>query len=540
MKGSATSFRLSVAIAASLATASVASGQEPANSHDPPATGTTADSTSPVADDSRPVAEPGMIHIVPPNPGFGGLLHGKVEIQTLIIHPWITAVDFLLDGNFAARATKRPYTGQVQLANPPREQTLEVRGYDGMGDLLGTDRIILNQPDVPFRVRIVSMRRVQAGEYEALRAAADVSVPRDAKLERVVFYRGERPVEAVHEFGHDAAPGAPHTIAVEALMEYTATDDFVRVTATLEGGREVEDAQLLQGAEYQDEIDIQLVQLQLLITDRDGNPVSGLRQEDFEIREDGGGRSVENLYTASDVPLVLGLAIDTSDSMRPIWSQLQDVSAGFLEAALSPGDRAFLVDFAGTIGLAQEPTGDKQVLKNRVKLLLPRLGTALNDGILFSLLQYRNEPGRRALIVITDGVDIHSRSTPEKSADFAERLGLPIYFIELDRPSGRARSRNGGQLHVERELARRRHRKRLDLISRQTGGRLYYVDLFADNPPWTQRIQRVFEQIEEDLRHQHVLTYYSDQPFGAPVEPEIKVTRRGLKLRSAVPLTAIE
>ena len=126
-----------------------------------------------------------MIHIVPPNPGFGGLLHGKVEIQTLIIHPWITAVDFLLDGDFAARATKRPYAGQVQLANPPREQTLEVRGYDGMGDLLGTDRIILNQPDVPFRVRIVSMRRVQAGEYEALRAAADVSVPRDAQLERV-------------------------------------------------------------------------------------------------------------------------------------------------------------------------------------------------------------------------------------------------------------------------------------------------------------------------------------------------------------------
>lgn len=481
-----------------------------------------------------------MIHIVPPNTGRGGLLSGTTEIRTLIIHPWIRAVDFLLDGSFAARATKRPYAGQVQLAHPPREQTLEVRGYDGMGDLLGTDRIILNQPDVPFRVRIVSMRRVQAGEYEALRAAADVSVPRDAKLERVVFFRGERPVEAVHDFGRDAAPGAPRTIAVEALMEYTAADDFVRVTATLEGGRELEDAQLLQGAEYQDEIDIQLVQLQLLVTDRDGNPVSGLRQEDFAIREDGRRRTVENLYTAGDVSLVLGLAIDTSDSMRRIWPQLQDVSAGFLEAALAPGDRAFLVDFAGTVGLAQEPTEDKQLLKNRVKLLVPRLGTALNDGILFSLLQYRNEPGRRALIVITDGEDVHSRSTPEQSADFAERLGLPIYFIELDRPSGRAISRNGGQLHVERELARRRHRKRLSLISRQTGGRLYYVDLFADNPPWTQRIQRVFEEIEEDLRHQHVLTYYSDLPFGAPIEPQIKVTRRGLKLRSAVPLTAIE
>ena len=481
-----------------------------------------------------------MIHIVPPDRGHREQISGRVEIQTLIIHPLITAVDFLLDGKLTKRVTKAPYETHIELANPPREQTLEVRGYDAPGGLLGTDRMILNQLDVPLGVRITRIRRLPANGYTALRIEADVSVPRSARLERVAFYRGERLVEAVHEFGEDAVPGVPRTIPVEALMEYTPADDFVRVTATLAGGRELEDAQLLEGAEYQDEIDIQLIQLQLLVTDRDGNPVSGLKPEHFEIREDGRKRLVENLHTAHDVPLVLGLAIDTSDSIAPVWRQVRDVSVGFVDAALSPGDRAFVVDFAGTVRLAQRLTASRRLLASQVKSLVPRIGTALNDGILFSLLQYGSEPGRRALVVVTDGVDQHSRSTPRQSADFAERLGLPIYFIELDRPAGRSRSRDGGQIHIPRELQRRQHRKRLDAISRQTGGRLFYVDLGADNPPWTQRIQNVFKQIEDDLRHQHVLTYYSDKRPGTPVAPEVRVTRRGLKLRSAVPLEAIE
>lgn len=481
-----------------------------------------------------------MIHIVPPTRGHRELFSGRVEIQTLIIHPLITAVDFLLDGHLARRVTNSPYIGHVQLANPPREQTLEVRGYNALGQILGADRMVLNQPDVPFGVRITTIRLLEANGHDALRIEAHVSVPRSASLERVAFHRAERLVEIVHDFGDDGAPGVPRTIPVEAVTEYVPGDDFVRVTATLANGRELEDAKLIQGADYQDEIDIHLTQLQVLVTDRDGNPVSGLKPEDFEIHENGTKRSVENLHTAQDVPLVLGLAIDTSDSMMPIWRQVQDVSASFLMAALSPDDRAFLVEFAGTVYLTQPLTADKRHLVSQVKLLLPGLGTALDDGILFSLLQYRNEPGRRALVVVTDGVDLHSRSTPKQSGDFAERLGLPIYFIELDKPARRTRSRNGGQIHIPKEMKRRQHRKRLETISRQTGGRLFYVNLSADNPPWARRIQEVFNQIEDDLRHQHVLTYYTDQPADTPLTPEVRVTRRQLSLRSAVPLEAIE
>ncbi|MDE2690104.1 MAG: VWA domain-containing protein [Acidobacteriota bacterium] len=501
--------------------------------------------------DFRTGAERKMIHIVPPERGHRELFSGRVEVQTLPIHPLIRTVDFFLDETPVKRIGKPPFQAYIKLANPPREQTLEVRGYDALGNILGADRMILNEPDVPFGVRIATMRRVQANGYDAVRIEAEVSVPRSATLERVAFYRGERLAEAVRRFGDDAAPRVPRTIPVDALMEYGSSDDFVRVVATLKGGRELEDAQLLQGAEYQDEIDIQLIQLQLLVSDRDGSPVRGLRPEDFEIREDRRKRPVHDLHTALDVPLVLGLAIDLSDSMVPIWHQVREVSARFVNAALSPGDRAFVVGFSGEVRLTQPLTGDKRRLASQVRLLVPRIGTALNDGILFSLLQYGREPGRRALVVITDGVDRHSRSTPKQSADFAERLGLPIYFIELDRPATRTGSREGGQLNIPagqiniqiripRESTRRKHRKRLEKISSQTGGRLFYVDLTADDPPWPQQVQGVFKQIEEDLRHQHVLTYYTDRPPGAAVAPEVRIIRRGLSLRSAVPLEAIE
>ncbi len=477
-------------------------------------------------------AERKMIHIVPPTRGYLQPFGGRVEIQTLIIHPLITAVDFLLDGERMWRAAKRPYIGHVELAEPARRQELEVRGYDALGELIGTDRMILNQPDVALGVRITSLRRLPAVKYPALRIEAVVSVPRSAQLEQVAFYLDERKVEVAYEFVGDAAPGAPRLIPIETLAEYTPGDDFVRVAARFADGREVEDAHILHGAEYRDEIDIQLIQLQVLVTDRDGDPVPDLKPADFEIRDGGIKRPAENLHTARDVPLVLGLAIDTSDSVVPIWQQVSDLSAGFLEAALSPGDRAFVVDFAGTVRLASELTGYKVLLQSRVRSLAPRRGTALNDAILFSLLQYGREPGRRALVVVTDGVDQHSRSKPKQSADFAERLGLPVYFIQLDRGT-RRRS-------VSRAIERRQHLRRLRYISRHTGGRLFDIDLSGDTPPWTERIERVFEQIEEDLRHQHVLTYYTDQPQGAATERSVRVTRRNLKLRSAVPVEAIE
>lgn len=480
--------------------------------------------------DSVVTEPPAAIRIVPPERGYGELLSGRVEIQTLIIDPRIVEVEFFLDDERVRRVRKRPFGTRIRLADPPRQQKLEVLAYGENQVYLGGDEYLLNVVDRPFTVRIAAMDSLQVDEAAAIRVATSLSLPRAATLEQVEFYRSDLLVEAVRNFGDQAAAGAPRTIQVDAVIDGSLPDDFIRVVAKLADGREREDAQLLQGSQYQSEIDIQLAQFQVLVTDRDGNPVSGLSREDFEIREDGRSRPAVALHTAYDVPLVLGLAIDSSDSMLPTWSRLKYIARNFLATALTPGDRAFLVDFDDTVRLVQSLTSDRPLLSKRLDRLIPMGGTALNDGLLFSLLQYGSEPGRRALVVITDGADQHSRSRPEQSSDFAERLGLPIYFIELDN------SRAG----TSDAAAIRRNRERLRRIAEETGGRLFHLELHGDTRWWAEPIEQVFEQIEEDLRHQHVLTYYTDQPHGAPVEPEIRVTRRGLKRRSAVPLPGIE
>ena len=470
------------------------------------------------------------IRIVPPARRYGELLSGRIEAQTLIIDPRIREVEFFLDRRPAGRVRKAPFKTRIHLADPPREQLLEVRAYGRDSTHLGNHEFVLNQRDRPFGVRIAEMRRADAGEDGAIRVSASVSLPRAATLERVEFYRSESLVEAAHSFGEEGSPGPARTIPVEAVIRSGRSDDFIRVVAKLSDGREREDAQLLQESDYRSEIDIQLAQFQVLVTDGDGNPVSGLSPEDFEIREDGRKLPAVTLHTSYDVPLVLGLAIDSSDSMLPAWGRLKYIARTFLETAVAADDRAFLVDFDDTVRLIQPLTGNEPLLSERLDYLIPMGGTALNDGLLFSLLQYRSEPGRRALVVITDGADENSRSRPEQSSEFAERLGLPIYFIELDafRPG------SGGVAATNRD------RERLRRISEQTGGRLFRLELYGDTPWWTGPIEQVFTRIQEDLRHQHVLTYYTDQPPGDPIEPEIRLTRRGLKLRSAVPLPGIE
>ncbi|MXW00716.1 MAG: VWA domain-containing protein [Holophagales bacterium] len=486
------------------------------------------------------LAEAAAIRIVPPRSGYRELLSGSHRIRTLVIDSRIAAVDFLVDGQLAAVVRRPPFATDLELAEPPREQTLEVRAWGPGGEYAGNDTVVLNRLHRPFSVRIARIRPQDSGEDAQVRVEAAVSVPRSAALERVEFHRGEELVSSLDDFTEEAALDTRGTVRVGALIAEIDANDFVHVSARLADGREREDAQLLQGADYQSEIDVQLIQIQILVTDRRDNPVSGLSPGDFEVRENGQPRPVEGLHTAHDVPLVLGLAVDSSDSVLPIWRELHSIAASFLETALTPGDRAFIVDFDDAVRLLQPLTEDRGLLSRALGRLTPWGGTAVNDGLLFSLLQYGHEPGRRALVVITDGVDTRSRTRPGQSADFAERLGLPIYFIELDQSDDTFKPNDPFGIWTSTTRQQQESRRRLRWISKQTGGRVFAIPLLSDDPPWVERIEQVFDQIEEDLRHQHVLTYYSDRPPGAPIEPEIRVTRRGLRLLSAVPLPGID
>ncbi len=464
--------------------------------------------------------EPPAIRIVPPRRSYREFLSGPVEVETLVIDPLIRTVEFRLDGKLVNQARKRPFKARVRLSHPPREETLEVRGYRDGGSHVGTDRIVLNQLPSPFAVQIAALRPLVAGGTSAVGIAARVSVPRAAALTRVEFYLSERRVATFEDPDWKEIQREPRTIRVEAPVEDVEPGDFVRVVARLADGREQEDAELLQEAEYSGEVDVQLVQLQILAVDRDGEPIGDLQPADFEIHENGERRPVENLLAANDVPLVLGIAIDSSGSMARVWQRLHTVVRTFMAAALATDDRAFLVDFDDTVRFLQPLTGNKPLLAARLNRLLVGGGTALNDGLLFSLLQFRSEPGRRALVVVTDGIDADSRAKAAQVRDFAESMGVPIYFIAV------------GWSAPPPILVRK--------LTRRTGGRLFRIHPDLPRSGLAAEMERIFDRIDTDLRHQHVLTYYSKLALGEAVEPEVRSLRRGVTLKGVLPLQRLE
>lgn len=480
------------------------------------------DSRRPERADAERSARPATIRILPPERGYRELLTGRVMIQTLTIDPQIAVVEFLLDGEPVARVTTPPFEARIRLGDPPREQTIEARATSARGAFAGSDEIVLNRLDPPFAVRIAGIAASEIDGQPVVRVEAGISVPRSETLERVEFYRTNRLVASFDDFEGEAGPSGVRPVAADVPTSGVTPQDFVRVVARLGNGRELEDVELLQGAQFQAEVDVQLVQLQVLVVDRGGNPVGELKPGDFEVRENGERRQVENLHVSNDIPLSLGLAIDSSGSMEPIWRQTNAIAEAFLNGALTWRDQAFLVDFDSTLRLVQPLTGSKPLLARGLGRLFPQGNTALYDAILFSLLQYGEAPGRRALVVVTDGFDSNSRSDPTRAIDFGKRLGVPVYVVAM-------RSLGFGPTTMEDANLRNSMR----LITGPTGGRLFQIESID-------QMASVFDHIEEELRRQYVLTYYSQRPLGSAIEPEVRVTRRGLRVRSALPLDAIE
>jgi VWFA-related protein len=310
---------------------------------------------------------------------------------------------------------------------------------------------------------------------------------------------------------------------------------FVSVRATLRDGRERENVALLDEKVFVEHVDVRMVELQLVVTDRTGTAVGGLGVEDFEVIESGQTRRPENLHPAERVGLLLGLAIDSSGSMWPLWDQTRAAASYFLDHTLNARDRAFLVDFDSELRLIEPPTADRQALAWGLERLSPHGGTVLYDSILFSMLQYEGEHGRRALIVLTDGVDSESRSDPKRAIEFGRRLGVPVYVIAL---SGAPAAASGpGWQHssprTTAALGEAAARNELRLITDPTGGRLF-------NVVTPEQMSRAFAEIRDELHRQYVLTYYTDRPPGEGGAPEVRVKRAGLEVRSAVPLETLE
>ena len=419
----------------------------------------------------------------------GRELSGKVEVEALVIDPDTRELVFRLDGSEVARRNRPPWRVQVRLARPAQEQTLEVEALGPRDRNLGSDSLVVNRRNPRFRARITGVEgEATAG---AVTLSGRVTLPRGGALEQVEIFLNETRVgrALVEEF------------TVEVPISAPAPTDYVRVVATLADGRQVEDVVVLSSPGIREEIDVDLVQLQVVVTRKNGAPVADLGRDDFSVEQGREEREIAQFAPADDVDLMVGLVLDSSGSMRTMWGQMRAAAEEFLLNTLEPRDRAFLVDFDNQLRLVQPPTGDRQALLDALDSLAAEGGTALYDSITFSLLQFRDEPGRRALVVLTDGFDSGSVAKPERAVELGRKLGVPVYVVGFQ-PGGGARGGLGGGAGVNFGATSALHT--LKLLTDPTGGRLIRVS------PSDSGLARAFHQIQHELRRQYVLTFYTD------------------------------
>lgn len=447
------------------------------------------------ADAARPAT---VVRLLPPR---ARNVRGKTRFDTLISSPIVRRVDFFLDDRLIASDDDAPFSAVVDLGPEPTAHTVRADAFTRDGIALGSDQLRVNSGDDRFQVSIDEIVATPAG---GVTVEARVRLPAEATLQRVEFYRDQTLV--------DTLAAAPFRITL-AAAEPTGRE-VVRVVAYLSDGTWIDDAKLLTPTGVAERIEVNLVELHVFVTDREGRPVPELRREDFRVYRRDAEQPIQHLALAEQVPLLLGLVIDTSESMWTLMPDTKKAGARFLTDTLTEGDRAFLVDFDTRPRLAEPITPEVVKLLRRFSALEADGFTALYDAVVFSMLQFEEAAGRKALVLLTDGDDYRSRYGPRRCIQYGRRLGVPVYIISL-----------AGIQNPRRNL------RRIDLegLTEGTGGRVFYISR-------PEELGDAYASINRELRSQYILTLATDRRLDEQEleELRVRVAREGLAVRVVI------
>jgi Ca-activated chloride channel family protein len=252
---------------------------------------------------------------------------------------------------------------------------------------------------------------------------------------------------------------------------------------------------------------VRLVLLPTTVTNRRGKPVRGLRPEDFRLYEDGVPRQVDLFATEENAPIALAFLLDVSGSMR-LGDRLGEAKRAirYIVEALDDADRVGLIGFAdGRVDWIAGFDDDRATLLERLEGQRAAGRTALYDALAASPhLVDEQIRGRKAIVLITDGVD-NASSIPRLQATWmARRVSVPIYTL--------------GFIPMREKLLPRRARDALRVLIRfssETGGTLFPVHGARD-------LDRAATSIQSELRFQYVIGFY---PAGENRDGSFRVLR---------------
>lgn len=234
-------------------------------------------------------------------------------------------------------------------------------------------------------------------------------------------------------------------------------------------------------------VETRLVNLWVNVTDKNGAIVGGLTKDDFKIAEDGRPQEIAIFERQSEKPLSIVLAIDTSGSTFKDRALEQDAGKRFVRAILRPQDQMSLFEFATNVHQLVAFTNKSASLDRGLNSLHGGDATALYDTVRLGSDELANKPGRKVLVLVSDGGDTAKSTSYQEALEHAIRAEVMIYSV-IDVPIEASAGRDIGGEHA------------LITLSEQTGGKSFY----ADNG----NLDKAFAQISDDLRTQYLIAYY--------------------------------
>jgi Ca-activated chloride channel family protein len=256
-------------------------------------------------------------------------------------------------------------------------------------------------------------------------------------------------------------------------------------------------------------VKVPLVEVYASVYDRGGQYVEGLARDSFRVFEDGKPQQITN-FEADSGNLSCAILLDTTGSMNEALPRVKNSIVKLIDI-LGAEDAVAIFTFDRRLVVRQEFTTDKAAAKRAVLRTRPEGQTALFDALSEVVQEISERPGKKALVVFSDGDDNASVLNASSAVVRAKRAGIPLYAIAE------------GEATRSREL-----RKLLDDLSKRTGGASYQARKAGD-------IEEVFQKIAVDLRHLYMLTYRPDSVSEADRWRKIEVVltgQKGFRIRS--------
>lgn len=264
---------------------------------------------------------------------------------------------------------------------------------------------------------------------------------------------------------------------------------------------------------------VDIVSLNVTVTDNANRYITDLNEPDFQIFEDGVRQEV-SFFSRREQPIALSLLLDSSASMEDKLSTLQTAAGNFVRK-LKPNDIAQVIDFDSRVDVRQVFTGSQPDLLTAIDRIAAGGSTSLHNAIYIALKELRKvravteqDIRRQALVVFSDGEDTSSLVAFDEVLDLAKRSETSIYAIALRGADAQSKGFREAEF-VMRTLAQ------------ETGGRSFFPARIED-------LESVYSQIADELASQYTMGYTSKNPRrdGAWRRIDVRVTRPNVAARA--------